>query len=372
MDRKQIVAASLIIIALAAGLFYWHSVQRARIDKSAALKRALTPVFLKAGLTDDKLIKKTVEENILNGKRYISSFVEYNVPRSFSWSGFESALRSALKKTPFRIFDIDRIYTRDLQSYIVVLHYGRYDVMTIRINRKGRAEEPAVPVVKAHKRPRVAIVMDDFGYNLKDLDTLFSMKQAVTISILPGQRYSMDIARMAKEREFETILHLPLEPHPAKDVIEEADTIRCGMSEQEVVLRLKKAIAAVPGIDGVNNHMGSKATEDTKLMTVILKYLKSQDLYFLDSLTSKKSVCGKVSRSLGMWCGRRDIFLDNSNTTAAIEKQLSDMKNLAFRRGTVIAICHDRKNTIAVLSKILPEMEEEGIKFVKLSELAKT
>jgi len=42
---------------------------------------------------------------------------------------------------------------------------------------------------------------------------------------------------------------------------------------------------------------------------------------------------------------------------------------LAFKRGRAIAICHDRKNTAAVLARIMPQMEREGIEFVKMSDL---
>lgn len=247
-------------------------------------------------------------------------------------------------------------------------NYGKVGILPSKVSYTRKPVAPSI--VKAHRNPKVAIVMDDFGYSKNDLDALFSLKQTVTLSILPGQRYTREIANLAKARGFEVILHLPLESD-RKDVVEEADTIRSGMSEKEIILRLKKDIESVPWIDGVSNHMGSKATTDTAVMTSILRYLKSRGLYFFDSLTSEKSVCLKVASALNVKCARRDIFLDNSNNTAAIEKQLADLKRMAFKSGEMIAICHDRKNTIAVLSRALPEMAKEGIEFVRLSELVK-
>jgi len=150
-------------------------------------------------------------------------------------------------------------------------------------------------------------------------------------------------------------------------VREEADTIRSGMSEEEIDARLAKALENVPGVRGVSNHMGSKSTEDPVLMTAIFKYLKKKRLYFFDSLTSEKSVASAAAKKTGLAYARRDIFLDNLDDTAYIEKQLLEMRALAFRRGRVIAVCHDRKRTITALSKLMPAIRRDGIDFVGLS-----
>ncbi len=229
----------------------------------------------------------------------------------------------------------------------------------------------AVPeAIKRYKEPKIAIVLDDFGYNMNNTERLFSIKEPVTLSILPDLPYSTRVANLARENGRETILHLPLESH-RPEAREEADTIRSGMSEKEVKSRLAAAIASIPGLKGVSNHQGSKSTEDRILMTVILTYLKEKGLFFLDSLTSDKSVCRDVAGVAGVRFARRDIFLDNSNQPADIEKQVLAMKKLALKKGRVVAIGHDRKNTIEVLARMMPELSGDGIKFVPLSELAR-
>lgn len=366
MRAKTFLILSLAVM-LGAGLMYWQA-KHGRIDKSDELKRVIAPVFLESGLTDNRLIKKVVEENRQDSVRYISAFVEYDVPRSFSWKSFESALRAALKRTAFIISDIEQSFRRDIESRTVIINYGKFDIFILKINRRGR---PPAPIVeKVHKRPRIAIVVDDFGYSKNNLDLLFSLKQPVTLSILPEQRYTREVANLAKAHGFEAILHLPLESG-RDDVSQEADTIKTGMGEKEILLRLKKELELVPGIDGVSNHMGSKATADIAVMTTIIRYLKSKGLYYFDSLTSGRSVCTEVAKSLGVKCAKRDMFLDNSNNSMAIEKQLMDLKAMAFKRGEAIAICHDRKNSIAVLARELPVMAKEGVEFVRLSELVK-
>lgn len=234
--------------------------------------------------------------------------------------------------------------------------------------KKSQVTRPA----KAQRAqgPRIAIVMDDFGYNMNNLDNLFNIGEPVTLSILPDLAYSRRIAESASAHGYETILHLPLESHN-KGVREEVDTIRSGMTKEEVLARLQKEIGSVSGCSGVSNHMGSKSTEDTALMTLIFGYLKRDNLYFFDSLTSQKSVCRNVAAATGLRYARRDVFLDNSNNSDYIKKQLQETKRIAVKRGRAIAVCHDRKNTVAVLAEVAPEMKREGIRFVKLSELVK-
>ncbi|MFH0764454.1 MAG: divergent polysaccharide deacetylase family protein [Candidatus Omnitrophota bacterium] len=233
-----------------------------------------------------------------------------------------------------------------------------------------KAAKVTAPVPKAAKRAKVAIVMDDFGYNMNDLDTLFSINEPITLSILPSLRYSKTIAEYARGRGYEVILHLPLEPH-RKDVKEEADTIRSGMADTEIVSRLAKEIESVPGASGVSNHMGSKSTEDKELMAAIFRYLKNRRLYFFDSLTSEKSVCRETAEAAGLKYARRDIFLDNTDRREYIEKQLAALKRMALRKGRAIAVCHDKKFTIAALAKMMPQMAKDGIEFVTLSDMVR-
>jgi polysaccharide deacetylase 2 family uncharacterized protein YibQ len=143
------------------------------------------------------------------------------------------------------------------------------------------------------------------------------------------------------------------------------------MSEPEIDAKLVKELADVGGVRGVSNHMGSKATEDRKVMADIMRYLKKDGLYFFDSLTTPRSICREAAARAGVRYARRDRFLDNDNSPEAIEKQLDNLKALALQRGSAIAICHDRKNTAAALAKKMPEMASEGIEFVYLSEIVR-
>lgn len=236
------------------------------------------------------------------------------------------------------------------------------------IKNKGAAVLPRV--VKKFENPKVAIVIDDFGYTLGNINVFLGIKKSLTLSVLPDLKYSRAAAERGHAAGLDVILHMPMESHN-KDATEELDTIKSAMSREDVLRRLEKAIESVPGLDGVSNHQGSKATEDKQLMTAILERLKEKHLYFFDSMTSQRSICKEVAASLGERFAKRDVFLDNDNSPEYIKGQVLLLKRYAFRNGYAIAIGHDRKNTAKVLSEMMPELEKEGIRFVLLSEMVK-
>lgn len=230
----------------------------------------------------------------------------------------------------------------------------------------GRIELPRIQ--KKFSNPKVAIVMDDFGYNKNNLEDIFSAKEKITFSVLPNLPYSRKVAQIAQSMGYEVILHLPLESNDRSAPTEEG-TINTGMSESDVMALLEKDIAGVPGLKGVSNHQGSRATEDKALVTVILRDLKKRNLYFFDSFVTDKSVCRDAAKRSGVPYARRDMFLDNTNSRDYIEKQILSLRRFAFRKGSAIAVCHDRKNTIRALRKIMPLLAAEGIVFVSLSDM---
>ncbi len=250
-------------------------------------------------------------------------------------------------------------------------HMPKPIVIRKRVAAKAAVKKEGLPQIqKKFSNPKVAIVVDDFGYNMNDLDKLFAAEEKVTFSILPNLPFSRRVAELASKKGYEVILHLPLESND-KTAPVEVGTIKTDMNEKDVNLLLEKDIASVPGLSGVSNHQGSKATEDKLLMTLILRKLKNRSLYFFDSLVTNRSVCREIANTIGVPYAKRDMFLDNANSQDYIEKQILILRRFAFRKGSAIAICHDRKNTIAVLNKLMPELSADGITFVSLSDMVK-
>lgn len=245
-----------------------------------------------------------------------------------------------------------------------------------------RAKNEPLPVLQAVKKEKkaktltpkkqpsykIALVLDDWGYNLKNLGALKQIKEPLTLAILPRRAFSLAVAKAVQELNQEAILHLPLEPYQGMDGRLEPETILVGMDKQEALKILDADIKSVPGIKGVSNHMGSRATENAALMGIILAELKRRGLYFLDSFTGK-TVCKGLAGKIGLPYERRQVFLDNKNDEKYILSQFELLAKIAKQRGSAIGIGHDRPKTLEVLVKAVPEFKKRGFQFVFVSEL---
>lgn len=225
-------------------------------------------------------------------------------------------------------------------------------------------------------KARVAIVIDDWGYNLDSAHYLQDIAEPVTAAVLPGLPYSKPISEIARKNSKQVILHLPLESKANKHP--EKNTIYCSIGRDEIIEKLNQAFDGVPGIVGVNNHQGSKATENMRVMGVILPELKQRNLFFLDSRTTDKSVCEGIARKSGLSYAKKDVFLDlpsmalkGENLRIYIRQQLNKLCKIALKKGYAVAIGHNRKDTLEVLKSDLPLLRQKGIEVVFVSELAR-
>lgn len=234
----------------------------------------------------------------------------------------------------------------------------------ILLSRPRKAPPAAVKL-----KGKIAIVIDDWGYSLRNMPIVDKIKYPLTAAVLPNLPYSFRAADRLQKKGFEIILHLPMEPKE-KYALEKA-TIMASMDEQAIKKTLDKALSSVYYAKGVSNHQGSRATEDSRVMTIIFSELDRKDLFFFDSYVTSKSVCYNLARKTGVPFARRDIFIDNSENPAYIRQQLNKLKQRAALFGQAIGIGHDRKNTLEVISEVMPEFAKEGYRFVFLSELEK-
>jgi hypothetical protein len=222
--------------------------------------------------------------------------------------------------------------------------------------------------------PKVAIIIDDFGYSDSTLDDFLSLGYPISFSILPHLHYTKDIARRVNREGFEVILHLPMESYGYSKGLSDPGpgAIYVDMDDEVVLETLERNLEEIPYIKGVNNHMGSKATSDERIMKIVLRHLKYKGLFFIDSLSTSKSVTQKVANELNF--SRvlfRDVFLDNEDDYDYISGQFEKLIRKAKQRGFAIGIGHaQRRETIAVLRDLLPVYDDEVL-FVSVSDLLK-
>ena len=236
-----------------------------------------------------------------------------------------------------------------------------------------KKELPPLPPPLPETAPaRIAILIDDLGIDEAAAQSLLQMDFPLTLSILPSLPHSLTIARLAKKHHREVLLHLPMEPHGYSRNKLYPDILLTDMDEQTLLKKTRACLEQIPDIIGVNNHMGSKFTEYPDKMRPVLKVLKEQGLFFIDSRTSKDSVAYRLAKEMGLRANQRQIFLDNNQTEEAIIKQIMALGRLAKstngRKG-VIAIAHPHPSTISALSKTLPKLKTSGIEIVPVSYL---
>jgi polysaccharide deacetylase 2 family uncharacterized protein YibQ len=230
---------------------------------------------------------------------------------------------------------------------------------------------PKPPVPSKGQRPRIAIIIDDIGYDKSLADQFIGLNVPLTIAILPHSPHGSKIADQAAKHGTETMLHLPMEPkeypriHPGPGVLLET------MSPDELIAQLEKNIDAIPNIKGVNNHMGSRLTASSNQLYQIFTVLKKRKLYFVDSRTTPDTLCRPSARLFKVPFAERDVFLDNSQKRADIQKQFDKLISIAKQRGQAVGIGHPYQSTYEVLRQYRSLLQEDAM-LVKASQIVTT
>jgi len=241
------------------------------------------------------------------------------------------------------------------------------DNSTVKIVINGKQWD-IIFIYPPQKVARLAIIIDDMGLDMRPAKQLGEIDADLTFSILPMRPYSKEIAKYLHAKGREVLLHLPMEGNGKNPG---SGAIKMGMSPAEVRAILFKNIRSVPYIDGVNNHMGSKVTQDRTIMGIVFKDLKQQDLFYIDSLTTSKSVCREIAADIGLSFNKRDVFLDNERSQAYIANQLEKLIAIAQKYQEAIGICHPYPETIEVLERELPKIQGRGISIERVSRFVK-
>jgi hypothetical protein len=222
--------------------------------------------------------------------------------------------------------------------------------------------------------PRVAIVIDDLGNELAPAQRIAAWPQPVAGAVLPDLRWSADSARALARGGHEVLLHLPMEPegYPTSRVKPGPGLILRSQSDAQIADTLAADLATVPGAVGVNNHMGSAATADPRVMRVIVRLLSQRGLFLLDSRTTDATVAERTAAEASVPTVARRVFLDDVASADAVHGQIEQLLRRARQETFAVAIGHPYPVTLSVLEKELPELERrEGVRVVRVGELAR-
>jgi polysaccharide deacetylase 2 family uncharacterized protein YibQ len=222
---------------------------------------------------------------------------------------------------------------------------------------------------------RIAIIIDDLGYQLRAGRRALALPGDVSFAFLPGAPQARRLATLAFANDREVLLHMPLqaESDAHNDELPFAPIeIRLDMGRNEVRSVFEKALQSVPNANGINSHRGSLLTRHPGHMQWLMEEIREHEgLYFVDSYTTHKSVALQIAAELDVAAVKRDVFLDPDRSEETVEREFSRLLKLARRRGSAVAIGHPYDATLTFLERAIPQLAEEGVELVRVGELAR-
>jgi len=214
-----------------------------------------------------------------------------------------------------------------------------------------------------------AIIIDDVGSDMDLVKKAARLHYALTFSVLPYRTCSTKSAEFLHEKGYEILVHLPMEPIEFPQQNPGRGAVMAGMSRSAIRSAVENDIESVPFAVGVNNHMGSKATQIPAVMREVLSLVQSRKLFFVDSMTSPDSIAFETARAMNVPSFQRQIFLDHEMDVSHVERQFSAFRDLARKETVTLAIGHLHPVTLEVLRKRLPELVSDGIQIIFASNL---
>jgi len=249
------------------------------------------------------------------------------------------------------------------------------EIPAVSSDENQKSEEKTDPASKEEpvsnidgKSGKIAIVIDDMGMNLKQSRAALDLPSEITLAFLPYAEQVRNLSERANQEGHETIIHAPMEAMSSTVPLGPI-ALKSDMNYTQFQSEFEKLIDSFEGYVGLNNHMGSKLTQEKEHMAYLMENLKSRNLYFLDSRTIHTSVAADMAVAYGVPSIQRDVFLDHEETSEYTANALKNVERIARETGSAVAIGHPKEITMQALRDWIPTLEKKGFQLVKLSEL---
>jgi len=240
--------------------------------------------------------------------------------------------------------------------------------LTLHLEPASAAPNPVSP---GDKLAKVALVIDDFGYERGGIGReMIDLDLPLTITILPTLRYSRDVLAYARKKGRCVLLHLPMESDRPEKLDMEAVSV--DMSDAEIARLVRTDLESLPGVDGVSNHQGSLATADARVMHAVMNELAGRHLLFFDSLTSPKSVAYNVAVEAGLRAAQNHLFIDDATERRDdVTQRLHELVDYAKAHGSAIGIGHPHPWTFEAIRDNIDYLKDAGVELVTVCDLAR-
>ncbi len=327
--------------------------------ESIGLRQLIADILERNNISRVNVLEVTEEKTLNNHKIIFSSF-NIILNDEIKYNKLSKEITDEIIKTG-TIFSKSNYELNSQKTTTLYCGFDNYITSFIAISF---CEE----TIKEKDKPVIAIIIDDMGNDIgKRFKTLLKLK-GLTFSVLPGCRNSHYTVKKGLEAGHEIMLHCPMEPINAELIPKSDKTmLLANMSDQEVEQTLLNNLASLPPVSGLNNHMGSKFTQNGPKMEIVMNILKSRKMYYVDSVTIQNTKGWKTADKMGVPHIKRDVFLDHKNNKAYIKKQISKLIRTAFKKGYAVGIGHIRAGTPATLETAYQEFKALGIEVVPVS-----
>ncbi|MBN2874454.1 MAG: divergent polysaccharide deacetylase family protein [Spirochaetales bacterium] len=259
-------------------------------------------------------------------------------------------------------------YSPDSEAKTIPEHEAYPDAAGVAAKPGREGSEQVQPATTSAFRGYLIFVIDDAGHNTWQLEPFLALPFPLTIAVLPGLPHTAEAAKMVRLAGKELILHQPMEAIDGLDP--GPGSIRSDMDDASIRATIRKNLAELPGAVGMNNHMGSKATSDIRVMSAVLDEAAHAGIYFIDSLTIGDSVVHSVASLMRQSTWERTVFLDNTPDRASILHYIEAGAKVAEKRGYAVMIGHVWSAELAqTLSDLYPQLIEQGFSLSTVSRI---
>ncbi len=361
-----------------------------RLTKEADL--FLESAFFKLGITREEVELKRVSPMTKGDAKWQFKEIEVRSSREIPQNIIKSTLLKTVTLEPEAKLGFKKIgetLVYDIRIHDLLTHRVRFLIPIPRPRqfaeehpdkekreerKKGKAKTPYLTHLSPSKsKTKVAIIVDDLGINKDTVDKILKIPVPLSFSILPNLPYSKYAAEKAYEKVLDVLLHLPMEPWDLDGANPGDNALLVSSTKEEISSRLNKSLSAVPHIKGINNHMGSRFTENRDLMRFVLQRIGEKGLFFIDSRTSALSIGFEVAKELGLKAAARDVFLDDVDSVlhsdgSQFKEQFEKLVKISKENGWAVGICHPYPETIENLAQAISEVKDE-VEIVPISEV---
>jgi polysaccharide deacetylase 2 family uncharacterized protein YibQ len=378
ITQKGLLLLILLFLGSISILFFFYYLSHAN-------KPAYTPIYEEINATNSSFIDQVVKiEDTIYESLYREGISEENIlflsvspvhAKSKAWDFTKLWVKLPNKNSALHItqmigsmlsslnpevkYKVEGVSKREKILHIYALGLYSHE---IRMTWDDHQKSPRTEL------PRIAIIIDDLGYEPHSIDAFLKMDLPFAFSVLPRAPYTQPIAIKAGNKGHELILHLPMEPTDFPNVNPGPGALLTKMSKRKIRTTLNRHLDEIPGIRGVNNHMGSFFTAKKDKMAIVMRELKKRNLFYIDSRTTTETVAHELAETYGVPVASRSVFLDNDLSQKMMRFQMERLLGIARHSGAAIGIGHPYKETINLLKDYLGKLRTR-VRVVPVSEL---